>query len=99
VGESRLDFDQHTRKTTITVAAGSRKDVKVSAAVDDVVAFVTENPGLSVRKIQDGLKDSGHSRDHIRAAVDRALEDDYIERRKNTGRGGGFCHYVIEDES
>lgn len=99
VRESRLDFDEHTRKTTIAVATGSRKDVKVAAAVDEVVAYVAENPGLSVRKIQDGLKGSGHSRDHIRAAIDQAKDDGYLERRPNTARGGGFRHYVIENES
>lgn len=99
VRESRLDFDEHTRKTTIAVATGSRKDVKVSAAVEDVVAFALDNPGLSVRKIQEGLKGGDHSRDHIRAAIKQAIEDGYLEARENTGKGGGFCHYVIEDES
>jgi hypothetical protein len=99
VGESRLDFDVETRKSTIALATGSRKDVKVAAAVDDVVAFVTENPGASVRGIQDGLKESGHARDRVRDAIKQAIDDGYIEARPNEGRGGGLRHFAAEDES
>ncbi|WP_300678472.1 AAA family ATPase [Nocardioides sp.] len=99
VGESRLDFDAHTRKAAIALATGSRKDVKIAAAVDDVVCFVTENPGASVRGIQDGLKESGHARDRIRDAIKQAIEDGYVEARPHEGRGGGLRHFAVEDES
>lgn len=99
VGESRLDFDVQTRKSTIALATGSRKDVKVAAAVDDVVGFVTENPGASVRGIQDGLKESGHARDRIRDAIKQAIDDGYLDARPNEGRGGGLRHFAVEDES
>jgi hypothetical protein len=97
VRESRLDFDEHTRKTTIAVGTGSRKDVKVAAAVDDVVAFVRANPGMSVRKIQDRLKGRGHSRDHVRAAIKQAVDEDYL--RTEPGERGGVLHFLVEEAS
>jgi hypothetical protein len=76
LGETMLAFDPITRH--LTASGGSRRDTKVDAALDDMLAYLAEQDDpLSGRAIEDAMAEQypRHSRAAIRAALKRGRAD------------------------
>jgi hypothetical protein len=86
VDEDELAFDPHTRHLSLT-GAGSRKSAResrnVTELVDQVVAYVTANPGASKNKIEEAIKGR---RDNIRQAIIQAVSTGAIWQDIHSGR-------------
>jgi hypothetical protein len=85
--ETLLEFEAEGRRLTST--EGNRTANRVSQLVDEVVSFVTVNPGVSKTGIRDGLP--GDNKD-ISRAVDQAVTDGKLIPEKRIGRGGGTAY-------
>lgn len=88
IGESRLDFDSSTRH--LTLVGGTRKDAKVDGKVSEIVAYVTQNPGMSKTVIRSAVDGDTAA---IGKAVDRAHQMGLIEQRARAAKGGGHAYF------
>lgn len=94
--ETRLTFDRRTNGLTLDRDAGSRKQARVSDAMQAVIEFVALNPGCSGRAIEAGLVGSVN-RNHIRGALQRAVAAEKIATRSGPRRS--TLHYAVEPET
>jgi AAA domain len=96
VSEDRLAFDAATRTLTLT-GAGSRRQGRteraVAAAENDVLAYVTANPGCSVRNIREGLPGAHGVLDEARKRL--VLRGD-VKETDSKRRGGGKAYNVTD---
>ncbi len=77
VPESRLIYDCDTRR--LTIADGSRADLKTRAALDAVVDVLAKADGPQTgRQIKAALVDSDHSRNTIDDALRRGIRDEIL---------------------
>ncbi|MGC7152978.1 AAA family ATPase [Paenarthrobacter ureafaciens] len=85
--ESLIQYDATTRK--LTAATGNRTTSRVANLIDDVIQFVSLNPGVSKTGIRDALP--GDNKD-LSNAVDKAVSDGALIAEKRIGRGGGTAY-------
>ena len=65
--QQRITMDPQSRR--MTIVGGSRADLETEKAMDDVLAFIAENPGSNATQIDEGVASFGaHSRASIRKA-------------------------------
>jgi AAA domain len=92
VRESRLSYDQITRRLSIT--GGTRRESKGEEAWPAVRAFIEDNPDCSANRIEKHLVPT-YSKEAVRAAIEAAEKrsDIHIER---TGKGLANLHRLKE---
>jgi len=85
LAENLLAFNQATRR--LTIADGSRRDAATRAALDDVLAALTEaTEPLSLRSLERTVARAGHARSSIRAAVRMGVSSNAILTREGPRR-------------
>lgn len=97
--EDALDFDDNTRRMTLT-GTGSRKQAsegqRVEAALGPVFDFVLRNPGSSTAEIERGL---GKRKGSVTGAVKSLVDEGLLVREKRTKRGGGWSFVVSQEHA
>ncbi len=89
--ETLLDYDPTTRR--LSIGGGSRHDVKVEGALDDVLGWLEEqDTEQSGRAIEGGLRAGEHSQRAIRSAVKRGIEQGLI--LTSEGERNAVLHFV-----
>jgi AAA domain len=92
VRESRLSYDETTRR--LTIAGGTRRESKGDEAWPDVREFIQNHPNCSANRIEKDLAGT-YGKEAIRAAINAAEKrgDVHIER---TGKGLANLHRLSE---
>lgn len=92
--ESLLGFDPVTRSLTLAggTRAQSRARTAACSALPDLVAVVTQQPGIVTRSLESALRDRGHSLDASRAVIQEAVESKVVRREPGPHRAQ--MHYV-----
>lgn len=91
VPEEMLNFDPLTRH--VTLGGWDRRGMKQRDLIDEIVAYVTENPGLGMNEIIEGLN---KGRTKVSKALQEAIREGRIVTREGDGRkrlhypGGSF---------
>ena len=97
VPEGRLEYDEATRRLTLTL--GNRKQSRhldrVEELVAEVVQHVTANPGQTKNKIEAAF--TARAVD-VREALQKAVEQGLIEERQRRARGGGKEYHPTGSE-
>ena len=95
VEETQLEYDQGTRRLTIT-GGGSRRDGRLDVALEGVLEALQASHGpLSVRGIQNALAGSPVGRDDVRAAINRGVASGAIVAAPG-GPRGAILHYLSQ---
>ena len=89
VPETLLEYDAEGRRLNST--GGNRAANRVANLLDDVIAFVALNPGVSKTGIRNGLP--GDNKDLARA-TDAAVAQGHLVAEKRQARGGGTAYRV-----
>jgi hypothetical protein len=71
VSESRLDYDPLTRH--LTLVGGNRRDQGLDEAVEAVLAYLADNPGVTKTNLEDAVVDTGAVRSVARQAIKVAV--------------------------
>lgn len=96
VAEQELGYDAATRR--LTVVGGSRRESKIGEALPAVLAFIGASPQPPGRnEILRGLKQSGHAKNTILAAIKLGTEEGSIAT--TGGERGARLHSVVTDFS
>ena len=91
--EQRLDFDRLTRR--LTIAGGSRRDMKTEAALDAVLEVLGQEPRLPGRAIKTRLAESDHPRDTIDAALRYGVQTGRL--RVEPGARGARLYQAVSE--
>jgi len=94
VEEQELGYDGITRR--LTVVGGSRREAKIDDALPVVLKFIgdaTEPPGRNA--ILSGLKESGHAKNVLIAAIKKGINDGHIATKP--GDRGAQLHSIVTE--
>lgn len=94
VQEQELGYDAATRR--LSVVGGSRREVKIDEALPAVLAFIGESqkePGRN--DILRGLKESGHAKNVLIAAIKLGIERGHIVTKP--GERGAQLHSIVTE--
>jgi len=91
VEEESLTFEESTRR--LTMGGWDRSTDRLRAIEGQIVAAVTEAPGMSQRGILDTVE--GRQSD-IKKAIKRAVDGRRLIQSEREGRGGGYSYYPFE---
>ena len=96
VEEQELGYDEPTR--CLTVVGGSRRSSKIGDALSAVLAFISsEKSEPSRNQIINGLKDSGHAQNVLKAAIKTGITNGQIATKP--GDRGALLHSIITEGS
>lgn len=84
-GEGQLIWDETNRH--LSLGGGNRKETAARLALNAVLAFVDEQPGLSGRGIEAGLRESSHGQKAIREAVHIGFREGFLDRKPGSTNG------------
>lgn len=90
--EGLLSYEPSTR--WLTLAGGNRKQTEADAAIPDVLAYITQNPGRSQRDIEAGVV-TDYTREKVRGALKRGIDLGKIDT--STGNRGARLHFISSD--
>jgi hypothetical protein len=94
VRETKLDFDQATRR--LSIAGGNRVQHKATRDMPVVLEIIAGAPGLNGRELETrGKFKAGISRDRVRAAVTALIEAGKV--RAESGPNNATLHYPVAD--
>lgn len=91
LAESRLAFDQVSRRLTLVEEGQSRSQARVDGLVRSVVDYVHSHPGCTAREIQAEMHGN---KDALGKAARKAIEDGLLRVEK---KGAANLHYPAEE--
>lgn len=93
VEEQELGYDELTRR--LTVVGGSRRDSKIEDALPAVLTFIGAEQTPSRNQILNGLKESGHAQNVLKAAIKMGIARGQIVT--TSGQRGAQLHSIVTE--